>query len=71
MRNLSAVSGMAELAMTPAQHVMRLMQLSDSTRVVAPHFFCFGGALETAHWIERVVSGNFVIEPEALKFSIE
>jgi len=71
MRNLSAVSGMAELAITPEQHVMRLMQLSSSTRVVAPHFFCFGGAIETAHWINRVVSGKFIIDPEALKFRIE
>jgi len=71
MRNLSAVSGIAELATTPEQHVMRLMQLSSSTRVVAPHFFCFGGAIETALWISRVVSGAFVIEPDELKFRIE
>jgi methylenetetrahydrofolate reductase (NADPH) len=71
MRNLSAVSGIAELATTPEQHVMRLMQLSASTRVVAPHFFCFGGALETARWIGRVVSGGFVIEPDELSFRIE
>ena len=71
MRNLSAVSGIAELATTPEQHVMRLMQLSSSTRVVAPHFFCFGGAIETAHWISRVVSGAFLIEPDELKFRIE
>ena len=48
MRNLSAVSGIAELATTPEQHVMRLVQLPSSTRVVAPHFFCFGGVIETA-----------------------
>ena len=71
MRNLSAVGGIAELATTPEQHVMRLMQLSSSTRVVAPHFFCFGGAIETAQWISRVVSGEFVIEPDELKFRIE
>ena len=47
MRNLSAVSGIAELATTPEQH-------------------CFGGAVETAHWISRVVSGAFVIEPDEL-----
>jgi methylenetetrahydrofolate reductase (NADPH) len=71
MRNLSAVSGIAELATTPEQHVMRLMQLPSSTRVVAPHFFCFGGVLETARWINRIVSGRFVIDPEGMRFRVE
>ncbi|HEX3397059.1 MAG TPA: methylenetetrahydrofolate reductase [Steroidobacteraceae bacterium] len=71
MRNLSAISGIAELATTPEQHVMRLMQLAGTTRVVAPHFFSFGGAIETAHWISRVVAGGFVIGPDELSFRIE
>ena len=71
MRNLSAVSGIAELATTPEQHVMRLMQLPSSTRVIAPHFFCFGGVLETAQWINRIVSGHFVIDAEATRFVVE
>jgi methylenetetrahydrofolate reductase (NADPH) len=60
MRNLSAVSGVAELATTPEQHVMRLMQLPSATRVIAPHFFCFGGVLETAEWIAHVA--KFTVE---------
>lgn len=71
MHNLSGVSDIAELATTPEQHVMRLMQLPSSTRVVAPHFFCFGGALETASWISRIISGNFAIDPAELKFVVE
>ena len=39
MHNLSGVNDVAELATTPEQHVMRLMQLPSSTRVIAPHFF--------------------------------
>jgi methylenetetrahydrofolate reductase (NADPH) len=70
MRNLSAVTGGAELATTPDQHVLRLMQLSSSTRVVAPHFYSFGAALETAHWIERVISGDFVIDPAESRFLV-
>jgi methylenetetrahydrofolate reductase (NADPH) len=68
MRNLSAVSGGADLATTPDQHVMRLIELPSSTHVVAPHFFSFGGALETARWIERVVSGDFVVDPASGRF---
>jgi methylenetetrahydrofolate reductase (NADPH) len=71
MRNLSAVSGIAELATTPEQHVMRLMQLPSSTRVIAPHFFCFGSVLATAEWISKVVSGRFVIDPTEVKFLVE
>ena len=71
MRNLSAVSGVAELATTPEQHLMRLMQLPNSSRVVAPHFFCFGGVLETAHWINRIVAGHFVIDGTGTTFQVE
>jgi methylenetetrahydrofolate reductase (NADPH) len=70
MRNLSEVTGGADLATTPDQHVLRLMQLSSSTRVVAPHFFSFGAALETARWIERVASGDFVIDPAEGRFLV-
>jgi methylenetetrahydrofolate reductase (NADPH) len=70
MRNLSAVGSVAELATTPEQHVMRLMRLPDSTRVAAPHFFCFGGVLETAHWLRRVVAGEFEIEPAQDTFRV-
>jgi methylenetetrahydrofolate reductase (NADPH) len=70
MRNLSAVTGGADLATTPDQHVMCLMQLSGSTRVVAPHFFSFGGALETARWIERIIARDFVIDPAEGRFLI-
>lgn len=71
MRNLSAVSGIADLATTPEQHVMRLMQLPSSTRVIVPHFFCFGGALGTAQWIGEVVAGHFAIDPAEAKFVVE
>jgi methylenetetrahydrofolate reductase (NADPH) len=70
MRNLSAVGSISELATTPEQHVMRLMQLSGTTRVIAPHFFCFGGVLETAQWIRRIVSGDFEIDASGDKFQV-
>lgn len=70
MRNLSAVGSIAELATTPEQHLMRLMQLSSSTRVAAPHFFCFGGVLETARWIHRVVAGDFAVDSADDRFQV-
>jgi methylenetetrahydrofolate reductase (NADPH) len=71
MRNLSAVSGVAELATTPEQHIMRLMRLPMETRVIAPHFFCFGGVLETARWISQVVAGHFTVDSAETKLSVE
>jgi methylenetetrahydrofolate reductase (NADPH) len=57
MRNLSAVSGIADIATTPEQHLMLLMQLPVSTRVMAPHFYSFGGAVETARWYRTYCKG--------------
>jgi methylenetetrahydrofolate reductase (NADPH) len=67
MRNLSGLSGISELATTPEQHLMRLTQLPASTRIVAPHFFCFGGVLETAEWIHQIVSGHFALQAGSIK----
>jgi methylenetetrahydrofolate reductase (NADPH) len=72
MRHLSASVGeIAELAVDPGQHVMHLVQLSPATRVVAPHFFSFGAAIETARWIKRVAGGDFAIDPKAGKLEVE
>jgi hypothetical protein len=50
---------------------MRLMQLPGATRVIAPHFFSFGGALETAEWIGQVASGRFAIDSAGIRFLVE
>jgi len=71
MRNLSAVGSFSELATTPDQHVIRLMQLPATTRVVAPHFFSFGGALNTARWIKQVAAGAFEIDARSRRFRVE
>jgi methylenetetrahydrofolate reductase (NADPH) len=71
MRNLSAVGSFTELATTPDQHLVRLMQLPATTRVVAPHFFSFGGALHTARWIKQVAAGEFEIDATARRFRVE
>jgi hypothetical protein len=47
------------------------MQLPDATRVIAPHFFCFGGVLETAEWICQIVSGRFTIDAAEGKLLVE
>jgi methylenetetrahydrofolate reductase (NADPH) len=67
MRNLSGVGSVAELAISPDQHLLRLMAVAmpPAVRIVAPHFFAFGGCLETAHWIEQIAAGDFEIDAQA------
>jgi hypothetical protein len=73
-RPLSSRAGVFDGSDTPTRtimlHVTRLMQLPAATQVVAPHFFSFGGTLETARWMKQVGSGNFEIDVEAGKFRI-
>jgi methylenetetrahydrofolate reductase (NADPH) len=71
MHNLSAAASIAELAISPDRHVMHLMDLPATTQVVGPHFFAFGGALETARWIQRVGMGKFNVDVSALRFTVE
>jgi methylenetetrahydrofolate reductase (NADPH) len=70
MHNLSAAAGITELAISPDRHVMHLMDLPATTQVVAPHFFAFGGALETARWIRRVGLGKFNMDLSAQRFTV-
>jgi methylenetetrahydrofolate reductase (NADPH) len=71
MRNLSAAGSIAELATSPDQHVMRLMQLPVDAQIVAPHFFSFGGAVETSKWIRQVGTGKFEIDMKSGKFRVQ
>jgi methylenetetrahydrofolate reductase (NADH) len=73
MRNLSAVSSITELAISPDQHLLRLVSIPPppGAQIVAPHFFGFGGSLETAHWISEVAAGRFQIDEKAGKFRMQ
>ena len=47
------------------------MAASPSVQIVAPHFFGFGGSLETARWISQIAAGRFQIDEKAGKFRME
>ncbi len=70
MRNLSAASRSADLAVTPDQHLLTHLTTADSVQIVAPHFFAFGGALETARWMRKIAAGAFDIDATARHFSL-
>ena len=70
MRNLSAVGSVAELAIRPEDHLMALASGEQRSRIVAPHFFTFGGCIETAQWIQWVTEGAFDIDPRTGKLTL-
>jgi methylenetetrahydrofolate reductase (NADPH) len=72
MHNLSSVGSFAELAINPDQHLLRLLATAApaGVRIVAPHFFAFGGCLATARWIKQVAAGRFDIDFQAGRFCL-
>jgi methylenetetrahydrofolate reductase (NADPH) len=42
--------------------VYRAKQANRDSRIFAPHFFAFGGVLETARWLRAVISGSFELD---------
>jgi methylenetetrahydrofolate reductase (NADPH) len=71
MRNLSVAAQSSDLATTPDQHLLALLASPVSAQITAPHFFAFGGALETARWMRKVASGAFEIDPAGAQFRLQ
>ena len=71
MRNLSSAAHASDLATTPDRHLLSLLQTPVSAQIVAPHFFAFGGALETARWMQKIAAGVFEIDANAGQFKIQ
>ena len=70
MRNLSSAAHSSGLATTPDQHLLSLLGVPVSAQIVAPHFFAFGGALETARWMQKIAAGHFDINAKAGQFKV-
>jgi len=70
MRNLKSAAHTLNLATTPDQHLLSLLQSPVPAQIVAPHFFAFGGALETARWMRKVAAGEFDIDMRSARFNI-
>jgi methylenetetrahydrofolate reductase (NADPH) len=70
MRNLSAAGRSSGLAVSPDQHLLALLTAAASAQIVAPHFFAFGGALETARWMRKIAAGEFDIDAQAAHFRL-
>ena len=70
MRNLSSAAHSSGLATTPDQHLLGLLGAPVSAQIAAPHFFAFGGALETARWMRKIAAGAFDIDAKAGHFKM-
>jgi methylenetetrahydrofolate reductase (NADPH) len=70
MRNLSNAAHASDLATSPDQHLLGLLGAPASAQITAPHFFAFGGALETARWMQKIAAGAFDINAKAGQFEL-
>jgi methylenetetrahydrofolate reductase (NADPH) len=50
--------------------VFRAKQARPDSRIFAPHFFAFGGVLETARWLRAVMEGSFELDSAERGFVI-
>lgn len=66
VRGLGAAARVRQLATGPDQHLLGVLgRPLVSAQIVAPHFFAFGGALETARWMRIMSAGAFDIDLRA------
>jgi methylenetetrahydrofolate reductase (NADPH) len=70
-RHLGAAVQSSTLATSPDQHLLGIMRAQVSAQIIAPHFFAFGGALETARWMRKIAAGAFEIDAKAGHFRIK
>jgi len=50
--------------------VLKAKQENRDSRIFAPHFFAFGGVLETARWLRAVIEGSFELDQAGRGFAI-
>ncbi|HZF15129.1 MAG TPA: hypothetical protein VE046_04210 [Steroidobacteraceae bacterium] len=73
MRNTSAMSNLARMATTPDEMItgiIRGLAANPGLGIVKPHFFCFGGLIETVAWIRSVREGKFEIPGDTGPFAL-
>ncbi len=51
--------------------VYRAKQANRDSRIFAPHFFAFGGVLETGRWLRAVIEGSFELDSAERGFIVK
>jgi len=73
MKSTSALAGMAGMATTPEEMLTGVVRGAGpdiAARIVKPHFFCFGGLMETVQWMRKVRAGAFDLRPDGTRFEL-
>ena len=71
LRDFNAAGRSSALAVTPDQHLLALAAAPLPAQTLGPHFFAFGGVLETARWMRKIAAGAFNIDAESGKLRRE
>ncbi len=72
-KGMGLVGRVAGLATSPDEMVIELVRANaraDSSHVVHPHFYAFGGVAATARWLRGVVDGEFDLDKNGEKFTV-
>lgn len=72
-RNTNALTGLARMTTTPEEMLTGLVRrraAGDGASIMKPHFFCFGGSLETARWLRQVIEGSFDLNEDCSRFIV-
>ena len=73
MKSTSALTHLARVTSTPEEMLVGLVRgegVPDLAAIVKPHFFCFGGSLETARWLRSLTEGAFELNEECSRFTV-
>jgi methylenetetrahydrofolate reductase (NADPH) len=65
MTNLSAISSVKHLVTSADEMLLQVVRAREGAlarRIVQPHFFSFGGVLQTVNWLEAIRAGRFSID---------
>jgi len=68
MTNLSAVSSARHLVTSADEMLLQIVRAREAAlarRIVEPHFFSFGGVMQTVEWLEAIRAGRFSIDPNS------
>lgn len=70
MKSTSALTNLAHVKTTPEEMLLALESAHGAATIVKPHFFCFGGSLNTARWLLAVIEGAFELNQDGSTFSV-
>ncbi|MGH8131516.1 MAG: hypothetical protein ACRES3_11745, partial [Steroidobacteraceae bacterium] len=68
MTNLSAVYSMRHLVTSADEMLLEVVRARGGAlarRIVQPHFFSFGGVMQTVEWLQAIRGGRFDIDANA------